>query len=110
MTDDTITESVARDMYADEWRDSADGPTFESVRDYYTDNASFVIRRFLLHSGESADARRLDCLEAMANTSNGILLHDGGQFGRDGLGLRPGNMKRTLREAIDAAMQSEVTK
>ena len=50
-----------------------------------------------------ADAERLDWLERMANENGGILLHDGSEQGRLGLGLRPGTLKRTLRSAIDAA-------
>ena len=50
------------------------------------------------------DARRLDCLERLANERGGILLHDGSESGRAGLGLRPGCLVRSLREAIDAAM------
>jgi hypothetical protein len=52
------------------------------------------------------DSTRLDCLEAMANELGGILLHDGSESGRRGIGLRPGLLKRTLREAIDAALGS----
>lgn len=51
------------------------------------------------------DAERLDWLEAMANVRGGLLLHDGSEGGRLGLGLRPGSVKRTLRQAIDTAMQ-----
>ena len=53
------------------------------------------------------DARRLDWLEARANEPGGLLLHDGSERGRFGLGLRPGKMVRTLREAIDTPMRSE---
>lgn len=47
----------------------------------------------------------LDWLEFMANRRGGILLHDGSEGGRLGLGLRPGKVRGTLREAIHAAMQ-----
>lgn len=54
------------------------------------------------------DTRRLDWLEAVVNRDGGIVLHDGsGPRGTGlypGLGLRPGTLDRTLREAIDAAM------
>lgn len=50
-----------------------------------------------------ADTARLDWLERMANEPGGLLLHDGSETGRVGLGLRPGLMDRTLRAAIDAA-------
>ena len=52
------------------------------------------------------DAERLDWLEEMANKKGGLLLHDGSEKGWEGvgLGLRPGSLKRTLREAIDQAM------
>lgn len=49
------------------------------------------------------DAARLDWLESMANKKGGLLLHDGSEGGRTGLGLRPNYLVRTLREAIDAA-------
>jgi hypothetical protein len=52
------------------------------------------------------DKDRLDWLEAMANRKGGLLLHDGSETGRAGLGLRPGLIKdRTLRQAIDQAFQ-----
>jgi hypothetical protein len=54
----------------------------------------------------TTDAERLDWLEMMANQPRGILLHDGTEEGRLGLGLRPGYANRTLREAIDQAMQT----
>lgn len=53
---------------------------------------------------EPTDAQRLDWLEARANEKGGLLLHDGTERGRTGLGLRPGHLNRSLREAIDAAM------
>lgn len=54
-----------------------------------------------------SDAECLNWLEMMANQRGGILLHDGSEGGRLGLGLRPGSMKRTLRQAIATAMSSE---
>lgn len=55
-----------------------------------------------------ADQRRIDWLESQANEPRGLLLHDGSETGRMGLGLRPGNMVRTLRQAIDdAAMTAD---
>jgi len=50
------------------------------------------------------DSDRIDWLERAANQKGGILLHDGSETGRNGLGLRPGHLERTLRQAIDAAM------
>jgi hypothetical protein len=49
------------------------------------------------------DAQRLDFLEEFINKEGGILLHDGTakNFGFAGLGLRPGTLNRTLRQAID---------
>ena len=49
------------------------------------------------------DTERLDWLEKFVNEHGGILLHDGNakNFGFPGLGLRPGYLNRTLREAID---------
>ena len=52
------------------------------------------------------DTRRLDELERMANQPGGILLHDGSETGRLGIGLRPGALVRTLRQAIDDAAPS----
>lgn len=52
------------------------------------------------------DKDRLNWLEAMANRKGGLLLHDGSESGRTGLGLKPGLIKdRTLRQAIDQAFQ-----
>jgi hypothetical protein len=59
-----------------------------------------------LEAPSNADATYIDWLEMMANQRGGILLHDGSEGGRLGLGLRPGSMKRTLREAIATAMSS----
>jgi hypothetical protein len=50
------------------------------------------------------DKEMLDWLEQQANERGGILLHDGSEHGRRGLGLRPGALVRTLRQAIDTAM------
>jgi hypothetical protein len=55
------------------------------------------------------ETSRLDWLEMMANEPGGLLLHDGSESGRKGLGLRPGAMRRTLRQAIDDAMDDEIT-
>lgn len=54
-----------------------------------------------------ADAQRLDALEKLANQPGGVLLHDGSETGRTGLGLRPGRLVRSLRDAIDAAQQEQ---
>jgi len=53
-----------------------------------------------------ADRARLDWLEQAANEPGGLLLHDGSETGRGGLGLRPGTLRRTLREAIETARQA----
>lgn len=55
------------------------------------------------------DSERLDWLEQQANRQGGLLLHDGAEHGRNGLGLRPGHLSRTLREAIDTAMAQDTT-
>lgn len=47
------------------------------------------------------DKQRLDWLEQMANRKGGLLLHDGSESGRTGLGLK--KLNRSLREAIDDA-------
>jgi hypothetical protein len=60
-----------------------------------------------------ADRGRLDWLEAFVNREGGLVLHTGehwesvslGDF--VGLGLRPDNADRTLREALDAARSPE---
>ena len=49
---------------------------------------------------------RLDWLEAQINEHGEIHLHDGDHPRGTGLGLRPGYLRRTLREAIDSAMGS----
>lgn len=54
----------------------------------------------------ATDKERLDWLERMANKPGGLLLHDGSERGRLGLGLRPGSLVRSLREAIDAALST----
>lgn len=53
------------------------------------------------------DSERLDWLERMANQKGGLLLHDGRESGRLGLGLRPGTLNRSLREAIDESARFE---
>jgi hypothetical protein len=52
------------------------------------------------------DAARIDWLEAQINAEGAIHLHDGTKPYGNGLGLRPGTVRRSLREAIDAALQS----
>jgi hypothetical protein len=52
----------------------------------------------------STDKARLDWLEAQINEWGEIKLHDGKRPVGHGLGLRPGSVNRTLREAIDAEM------
>jgi len=53
------------------------------------------------------DSARLDWLEKMADKDGGILLHNGCESGRLGLGMRKTN--RTLRQSIDDAMRTEIT-
>jgi hypothetical protein len=50
------------------------------------------------------DTARLDWLERRINEDGAIHLHDGKHPHGTGLGLRPGLMVRTLRQAIDQAM------
>lgn len=52
---------------------------------------------------DAEDAARLDWLEAQINEHGAIHLHDGSKPHGFGLGLRPGNINRTLRQAIDDA-------
>lgn len=56
---------------------------------------------------EAEDAARLDWLEAQINEHGAIHLHDGSHPYGLGLGLRPGWIIRTLRQAMDAARQQE---
>lgn len=81
-----------------------------------TENATDEIRNVMrqmwsdirdIREGKRAktDKERIDWLEKMANVKGGILLHDGSESGRIGLGLRPGTLVRTLRKAIDYAME-----
>lgn len=51
------------------------------------------------------DAARLDWLEQQANEPGGLLLHAEQETGRRGLGLRPGQLVRSLRDAIDATQE-----
>lgn len=59
----------------------------------------------VIETQAEADARRLDWLEAMGNLRGGLLLHNEDNTGRVGLGLA--NTGRTLRVAIDDAMDIE---
>jgi hypothetical protein len=58
------------------------------------------------------DKDRINWLETMAKRQGGLLLHDGTEKGRTGLGLNLGfNIKpRTLRQAIDQAYIPELPK
>lgn len=59
-----------------------------------------VIRTLLAERAELLKDRDLiDRLEIEARSRGGILLHDGSESGRRGIGL----LTRTLRQAIDAA-------
>jgi hypothetical protein len=57
------------------------------------------------------DRDRVDWLEAFVNEDGPLVLHDGSAptHGYAGLGLRPGALVRTFREAIDAARASSPT-
>lgn len=54
-----------------------------------------------------SDSQMIDWLEAQVNEHGAILLHDGNSNPHHllGLGLRPGYVKRTLREAISQSAQ-----
>jgi hypothetical protein len=56
------------------------------------------------------DAERLDWLEEFITREGRIMLHDGHyiDFGCSGIGLRPGYVNRTLREAIDQSAGCEL--
>lgn len=51
------------------------------------------------------DADRLDWLQRMAEMPGGLLLHNGHESGRTGLGLS--RFGRTLRQAIDDCLMGE---
>lgn len=72
---------------------------FEGYRNSFTDGMwdAFVMG--------NKDAVRIAQLEELANQPGGILLHDGSEEGRTGIGLRPGTLVRTLRQAIDDTMK-----
>lgn len=61
--------------------------------------------REALASGEGGEGAMVDWLEAQINEHGAIHLHDGEHPSGNGLGLRPGSVNRTLREAIRAAMK-----
>ena len=51
------------------------------------------------------DAARLDAIEAYVNEHGGLVIHTGeADCGsrHAGLGLRPGSLRRTLRQALDS--------
>ena len=73
----------------DEWNGTSAAYTF--LRTHHAEVAAAV-----------RDKRRLDWLESEANTRGGLLLHDGSESGRRGLGLG----FRDLRTAIDSAMRA----
>lgn len=52
------------------------------------------------------DADRIDFLEKFINEHGALVLHDGNANVHEhcGLGLRPGNLNRTLRKALDDCM------
>jgi hypothetical protein len=54
------------------------------------------------------DTEMIDWLEEFVNREGAILLHDGNSnpHGHVGLGLRPGDLRRTLRDAIAQSAQS----
>ncbi len=56
-----------------------------------------------------SDTEIVDWLEREANAPGGLLLHDGSETGRRGIGLRPGNLNRTLRQAVSDAVSGDVT-
>jgi hypothetical protein len=53
------------------------------------------------------DTEMIDWLEDFINSRGPLVLHDGNAttYGYPGLGLRPGYLNRSLREAISAAAQ-----
>lgn len=86
----------------EKWGYTEDG-SVSGVEPMYSaaDYAALTAELEALRRDAAQDKARLDWLEHMANKSGGLLLHDGSEKGRCGLGLRPGFLSRTLREAID---------
>lgn len=56
---------------------------------------------------DAVDAELLDWLESQINEHGAIHLHDGNNPNGHGLGLRPGSLNRTLRDAIRAAISAK---
>lgn len=56
------------------------------------------------------DTERLNAIEKYVNDNGALLVHTGDidTKGHPGLGLRPGSVRRTLREAIDQALLGAV--
>lgn len=78
-------------------------PTRKEVRKELSECAEFHEAMCTFGSTNRAvNAKDAAIIRSMANQPGGILLHDGSEKGRGtGLGLRPGTLVRTLREAVD---------
>jgi hypothetical protein len=92
-------------------QDAKDGgvENFNRTRDIEQELRAAIdrIARKRVQPANGEDARRLDWLESQINERGAIHLHDGRKPYGHGLGLCPGTMKRSLRDAIDKAMQQE---
>jgi len=62
-----------------------------------------VTKKLTEAPGPFTDAQRMDMLEKLALRRGGILLHNGDETGRSGLGIWP--PKRTLRDAVDHCLR-----
>jgi hypothetical protein len=81
--------------------------SFDHARQRMIEAAALLKRLVAERDAAREDAERLNWLEAFINEHGYIHLHDGQHPLGTGLGLRPGALNRTLREAIDAARASK---
>lgn len=81
-----------------EWSKAHDA-LLRAITTLVQENVSLKVRVAELE----VDVARIDWLDAQINEHGAIHLHDGAYSHGHGLGLRPGSMVRTLREAIDIA-------
>jgi len=75
------------------------------------EDALGIPKKFIGRGEIMTDSERLDWLEKFINANGAILLHDGSMSGHgfSGLGLRPGCLDRTLRQAIDSCAGIEIS-
>ncbi|MYZ41377.1 hypothetical protein [Schauerella aestuarii] len=78
-------------------------PLYSSMQCDARCTAAVVADRAAREEVVSEDSKRLDWIERRINQHGAIHLHDGKHPYGIGLGLRPGNLVRDLRQAIDTA-------